>query len=50
MSLSIVAEGVEDIKQVNTLAEMGCKIFQGYYFAKPMTADDFFTWASSKQK
>ncbi|WP_146216754.1 bifunctional diguanylate cyclase/phosphodiesterase [Glaciecola sp. KUL10] len=47
MSLSIVAEGVEDVQQVNTLSQMGCKIFQGYYFAKPMTADDFFTWAAS---
>ena len=49
MSLAIVAEGVEDIQQVNILSQMGCKIFQGYYFAKPMTADDFSAWASSQQ-
>ncbi len=46
MSMSIVAEGVEELIQVEKLNEMGCDIFQGYYFSKPMTAKSFFTWAT----
>ena len=41
--LGIIAltEGVETRKQYHILAEMGCKLFQGYYFAKPMPAEEF---------
>jgi diguanylate cyclase (GGDEF)-like protein len=46
MSLDIVAEGVEEKKQVSTLNKMGCEIFQGYYFAKPMSSEDFLAWAN----
>jgi len=36
LNMSIVAEGVETIEQVNFLASEGCNQFQGYYFGKPM--------------
>lgn len=48
MSMGIVAEGVEELAQVTALNSMGCNIFQGYYFAKPMKADDFLVWAATK--
>lgn len=35
-----VAEGVENIKQVEILQEMGCDHAQGYYYARPMTTDE----------
>lgn len=41
LGLSVVSEGVETCEQVDYLAAAGCDIFQGYYFAKPMTTDDF---------
>lgn len=41
MGLSVVAEGTETQQQVNELTAIGCQIFQGYYFSKPLTFDDF---------
>lgn len=42
LGMDVVAEGVEDINQVNFLKHMGCKYIQGYYFSKPLKEDDFF--------
>ena len=36
-----LTEGVETKKQYDDLTQMGCKLFQGYYFAKPMPVGDF---------
>jgi len=40
LGLKVVAEGVETLKQVNMLREIGCDYWQGYYFSKPVTADE----------
>ncbi len=40
-NITSVAEGVEDKQQHDILSEMGCKVGQGYYYAKPMPIDDF---------
>ena len=37
--LSVVAEGVETKEQCDILKKLGCDFAQGYYFAKPMPAD-----------
>ncbi|MEQ9209724.1 MAG: EAL domain-containing protein [Pseudomonadales bacterium] len=36
----VLAEGVETMEVANRLLELGCKYAQGYYFGRPMTADD----------
>lgn len=36
-----VVEGVETKGQVDILTDAGCTSFQGYYFSKPLPADDF---------
>ena len=36
-----LTEGVETEKQYRMLSGMGCKMFQGYYFAKPMPVQQF---------
>lgn len=37
---SIIAEGVEEKWQVDLLTHYGCDAIQGYYFSKPLEADD----------
>jgi predicted signal transduction protein with EAL and GGDEF domain len=41
LSIRLLAEGVERRQEVETLRGLGCTMFQGFYFGKPMTADDF---------
>jgi diguanylate cyclase (GGDEF)-like protein len=36
LELTVVAEGVETLAQVEFLRSAGCDIMQGYYFARPM--------------
>ena len=40
LSLSVVAEGVEDLETVLLLARLKCDVIQGYYFSKPLSAED----------
>jgi EAL domain-containing protein (putative c-di-GMP-specific phosphodiesterase class I) len=41
LDLDVVAEGIENIHQLELLREMRCRYGQGYHFARPMTAEDF---------
>jgi EAL domain-containing protein (putative c-di-GMP-specific phosphodiesterase class I) len=41
LSLTVVAEGVETKEQEVFLRDHGCDQMQGYYFSKPVTADQF---------
>ena len=41
LNYEVVAEGIETPEQYNMLKEMGCHIIQGYYFSKPLPADQF---------
>ena len=41
LHMRTVAEGVEAKNQVEFLAGQGCDMIQGYYFAKPMPAEEF---------
>lgn len=41
LDLAVVAEGVENDKQMATLRSMDCKYVQGYYYAKPMPKEEF---------
>jgi EAL domain-containing protein (putative c-di-GMP-specific phosphodiesterase class I) len=41
LRLTVVAEGVETAGQLALLAEHGCDAMQGYYFSKPVPAEDF---------
>jgi len=40
LSITVVAEGVENNEIVLTLAAEGCDAYQGYYFSKPKTSSD----------
>lgn len=41
LDMQTVAEGVEVKDQVDFLAEEGCDMIQGFYFAKPMPGDEY---------
>ncbi len=41
LNLSVVAEGVETAEQLARLRAEGCDEVQGYYFGRPMPAEDF---------
>jgi diguanylate cyclase (GGDEF)-like protein len=41
LNLNVVAEGVESQLQVDFLLEHSCSTMQGYYYSKPLTANDF---------
>ena len=40
LDLTIVAEGIEDIYQKETLRHYGCPIGQGYYFSRPLPFEE----------
>lgn len=44
LGLTIVAEGVEETRQLAFLRDRGCDIIQGYYFSRPLPADKFTEW------
>lgn len=41
LEMLTIVEGVENSEQVDFLKQLGCDIFQGYYFAKPMDIQSF---------
>ncbi|MDW5329021.1 putative bifunctional diguanylate cyclase/phosphodiesterase [Plantactinospora sp. KLBMP9567] len=44
LGLRVVAEGVEDERTWRLLHEAGCEAAQGWFFARPMPAEDLVTW------
>lgn len=44
LGLRVVAEGVETVEELRSLATMGCDEVQGYYVAKPMDAEEIIDW------
>jgi diguanylate cyclase (GGDEF)-like protein/PAS domain S-box-containing protein len=42
LNLRTLAEGVEKVEQIEFLRQNGCDEYQGYYFSKPVTAEELF--------
>ena len=40
LGMQVIAEGIEELYQLNFLQDMNCDIGQGYYFSKPVPASD----------
>jgi EAL domain-containing protein (putative c-di-GMP-specific phosphodiesterase class I) len=48
IGIRTVAEGVETEEQLRRLREMGCPLVQGYYLARPQSADAIATLLSER--
>jgi diguanylate cyclase (GGDEF)-like protein len=49
LDLTTVAEGVETAEQLEILKTMGCDQIQGYFFSRPLPAEEFLTFYSNSQ-
>lgn len=49
-NFKVLAEGVETIAQLNYLKNAGCDLIQGYYFSKPLEADDAIAYLKEFNK
>ncbi len=53
LGMSVTAEGIETLEQLNSVKAQGCTEMQGYYFSKPKTLEDlrqFFDQEKSKAR
>jgi diguanylate cyclase (GGDEF)-like protein/PAS domain S-box-containing protein len=46
LGLEVIAEGVETEAQRDILQRQGCRLFQGYYYARPLALDDLVILAA----
>lgn len=50
LNLQIVVEGVETKEQYTYIREMGADIIQGFYFSKPLPADEAIAFRAGEEK
>ena len=48
LDLGLVAEGIEEPAQIDVLRQLGCQSGQGFYFARPMPADEVVVIIASR--
>ena len=41
LNVKVIAEYVETKEQCQLLEELGCNLYQGYFFSKPISLEDF---------
>jgi len=44
LGMQVIAEGIENQRQLRILQEMGCDFGQGYYFSPPLRPEAFVSW------
>ena len=49
MNISLIAEGIETAEHGQQLLAMGCEFGQGYFYSKPLAADDFLAYLKRYQ-
>lgn len=48
LGLDVVAEGVENQGQLQSMKDLGCMLQQGYYFTPALPADEFEAWLAAR--
>ena len=48
--LATVAEGIEQLDQLERLRDLGCQLGQGYYFARPLDAEQLAGLLHARQE
>ena len=48
LGMTTTAEGVETLELVETLVGLGCDVAQGYYFARPLPADEAYAYFKAR--
>ena len=48
LALEVVAEGIEEPEQAETLRALGCDLGQGFLFARPMDAEDSLAFCAGR--
>ena len=50
LKMDVIAEGVETASQVDILKQLGCRVVQGFFYSKPLPADDVtrFLWKNQR--
>ena len=49
LGVPVVAEGVETKEQLTALRNLGCDLVQGYYFSRPVPAEEFDRFMAERQ-
>lgn len=49
LDITVIAEGVETAAQANNLAQLGCRLGQGYFFSKPLDKNAATTLLLTRQ-
>ncbi len=44
LGLRVIAEGVENLRQMEVLHRLGCVVMQGFLFSRPLPPEDIETW------
>lgn len=50
LKLNVITEGAETKEQIGYLKSIGCHFVQGYYYSRPLTKDDFYTYLNRSFK
>lgn len=50
LNINVVAEGVETEAELNVIRQLKCDEVQGYYYCRPMSADDVTQWLRQRQQ
>lgn len=49
LELDVIAEGIESLEQVVQLRDLGCRLGQGFWYARPMAAGSVLPWLLERE-